>query len=190
MATSEEKHYVLVVHGTWNPPREGERLWYQLNDADPQNFCSQLNTRLEEFGLGGAVWRTLNGEPTDFGWSGANRHEDRIIAAKQLAKRIVEIATADPTARIHLVARSHGGNVALAAIQLYLSYLHWQAQSIWSIDEPERWRSLHYADRDYIHFFEGPEDVLNPTHLPPAEERARVRSWQQGPPGPKMARRL
>ena len=174
MPTSGERHYVLVVHGTWNPPQEGERLWYQLNDSDPQNFCSQLNARLEEFGLGGAVWRTLNGKPTDFSWSGANRHEDRIIAAKQLAKRIVEITTADPMARVHLVAHSHGGNVALAAIQLYLSYLHWQAQIIWSIDEPERWRSLVYKDLEYIRFFVGPEDMLLPLHLPPAEESARA----------------
>src|SRR5215469_15328029 len=113
MAASEETHYVLIVHGTWNPPREGRRLWYQLDDADSQNFCTKLNSALEYFGMGGAVWRSLNGEVTEFGWSGANRHEDRIAAARQLARRIVEISTADPTARIHLVAHSHGGNVVL-----------------------------------------------------------------------------
>jgi hypothetical protein len=172
MAASQEKHYVLVVHGTWNSPQEGTRLWYQLNDADPQNFCSQLNARLEEFGLGGSVWRPLNGEPTDFSWSGANRHEDRIVAARQLAKRIVEIATADPSARIHIVAHSHGGNVALGAIQLYLSYLHWQAQIIWNIDDLREWRSLDHREREYIHFFEGPESELLPVHLPPAKEHA------------------
>ena len=113
MAASEETHYVLIVHGTWNPPREARHLWYQLNDADSQNFCTKLNAALESYGMGGAIWRSLNGKVTEFGWSGANRHEDRIAAARQLAKRIVEITTADPTARIHLVSHSHGGNVVL-----------------------------------------------------------------------------
>ena len=180
MAASEETHYVLIVHGTWNPPREGRRLWYQLNDADSQNFCTKLKAALEPFGMGGAVWRSLNGKVTEFGWSGANRHEDRIAAARQLARRIVEITTADPTARIHLVSHSHGGNVVLGAIQLYLSYLHWQAQTLWNIDRPEeRRRVLLQKARHHFsapspfhdfHFSEASPDRFLPMELPPVKE--------------------
>src|SRR5262245_17349046 len=112
MASMTETHYVIVVHGTWNPPRPGERLWYQIDPADPDNFCNRLNTELEKAGLGRPVWRDCEGAVTEFSWSGANRHEARVAAAKELAARLVRITTRDPTARIHVVAHSHGGNVA------------------------------------------------------------------------------
>jgi hypothetical protein len=176
MAAPEETHYVLIVHGTWNPPHEGQRLWYQLDDADSQNFCTKLNSALEYFGMEGAVWRSLNGKVTEFGWSGANRHEDRIAAARQLAKRIVEITTADPTARIHLVAHSHGGNVVLGAIQLYLTWLHWQAQTLWSVDNPEERRKVLVQASNisrpspYHTFDEAPTEAFLPIELPPVKE--------------------
>lgn len=43
----KENHYVLVIHGTWNPPKVGDSCWYQLCDDDPDNFCSKLNAILE-----------------------------------------------------------------------------------------------------------------------------------------------
>jgi hypothetical protein len=164
---------VLVAHGTWNPPRDGERVWHQLDDANPENFCRQLNDRLDELGLGRAVWRPCKGEPTDFGWTGANRHQDRVFAAKQLAKRMVEIAARDPTARIHLVAHSHGGNVALAAVQLYLSYLQFQAQNVWHFNDTGR-RPGHPLVEGLAAFFEGPADDLSPLYLPPVRDSAEA----------------
>src|SRR5262245_43681537 len=160
-----ETHYVLVVHGTWNPPRDGERLWYQLDEANTANFCRQLNDRLDTTHIGRAVWRACDGEATDFAWSGANLHEDRIVAAKQLARRIVEISTKDPTARIHVVAHSHGGNVLLSAVQLYLSYLHFQSEIVWNFDSPNnRSRCTGY--------FEGEPETLSPLQLPPVKDFA------------------
>jgi hypothetical protein len=110
-------HYILVVHGTWNAPDRNVRMWYQLDPADPANFCQRLKQRLEANGLSGTVWPSPDGQLIDFVWSGENTHDARCAAGDRLAQVMREIASKDPDARIHLVGHSHGGNVVLRAVR-------------------------------------------------------------------------
>ncbi|CAI5496057.1 unnamed protein product [Closterium sp. Naga37s-1] len=126
---SQETHYVIVVHGTFAPPAGGPRTpWYQPAAPGEINFCNKLGALLAEGPLGdGCVWRVLPAEPPPqlgipypFYWDGTNRHEGRIDAAHKLAGLLDVIGRGDPSARIHVIAHSHGGNVLLKAIELYM----------------------------------------------------------------------
>lgn len=123
---SQSKDHVLVVHGTFNAPEPGVKKWYQLNPADPENFCIQLNAALERCGADLKIERDA---AAVFAWSGENRHEDRIEAAFRLRDKIIEL-TKDGRARVNIVAHSHGGNVTIKAVDLYLKYLYQQGRSI------------------------------------------------------------
>jgi hypothetical protein len=115
-----ETHYVLIIHGTWNAPASTEGAkWYQKAGA----FAEALASRLAGTPLAGAVWRSSKGRLTDFSWSGDNTHDARLNAATALCGEILSIRASDPTARIHLVAHSHGGNVVLKALELYQTQL-------------------------------------------------------------------
>ncbi|CAI6009453.1 unnamed protein product, partial [Closterium sp. NIES-65] len=125
---SQETHYVIVVHGTFDaPPVDGSRTWYQPAAPGEINFCSKIDARLAEGPLGGGcVWRELPVEPParlripyPFHWDGTNTHEGRIDASHKLARLLDLIANGDPSARIHVIAHSHGGNVLLKAIELF-----------------------------------------------------------------------
>ena len=131
-----DTHYVLVIHGTWNPPNPTAPTWHQLNESDPQNFCTKLNDELEIFGYGRPVWRGVDAKEITFGWSGANQHSDRIVAAEDLYKLIHRIVDEDPSARIHFVAHSHGANVLLHALSLYLKELRREGRAMF--DEARR----------------------------------------------------
>ncbi len=50
-----------------------------------------------------------------FDWSGGNSHRDRVKAAGELAEHLSAL-TAEPAAAHLVIAHSHGGNVALAAL--------------------------------------------------------------------------
>jgi hypothetical protein len=128
-----ETPYVQVIHGTWNPPVDGQQMWYQLHD-DEINFCHQLNNCFDELRFGAPVWRP--GGPASFKWSGANQHEDRVEGGKALVKQWRALLDADPHARIHIVAHSHGCNVVLYAIQQYLIDLKDEAKQL--LDQAER----------------------------------------------------
>src|SRR5687768_8846247 len=80
---ADETHYVLVIHGTFNAPQEGEHKWYQ-QDENRRNFCRRLNDALHEGPLGSAVWRQCGGRPLTFHWSGGNKDRDRDVAASDL----------------------------------------------------------------------------------------------------------
>jgi hypothetical protein len=118
-----ENHYVILVHGTWNAPVEGERHWTVLGPGQGSNLASKLNDGLEQRGLSRAVGRRANDVDTSFKWSGENNHAARIEAGRSLFALIKDIETQDPRARIHIVAHSHGGNVVLEAIERYLYQL-------------------------------------------------------------------
>jgi hypothetical protein len=118
-----DTQYVLVIHGTWNPPDSVSPTWHQLHESDSQNFCRKLNDALEGLGFGRAVWRHVSGQEIHFGWSGTNKDADRIAAGQALCELIWSIVRRDPSARIHLVAHSHGANVVLYALHLYLERL-------------------------------------------------------------------
>ncbi|CAI5485043.1 unnamed protein product [Closterium sp. Yama58-4] len=133
---SRETHYVLVVHGTFDsPPGPGSPPpWYFLDAKRADNFCHLIAKDLARTPLGfDAVWRTLPDShagmrlredvPYPFHWSGHNTHEARVQAGKALAQLIHAVGRADPSARVHVVAHSHGGNVALKAVSKYLSML-------------------------------------------------------------------
>ncbi|MBR0777768.1 hypothetical protein JQ625_23280 [Bradyrhizobium diazoefficiens] len=147
----DDTPYVIVVHGTWNPPQEGKRRWYQVNEADPDNFCTRLNERLAELGFGRPVGRSLDKRTIEFAWTGANNHDARMEAARRLHALIKDIADQDASARIHLIAHSHGGNVALKAIQEYLD-LHCElaerAYDDWRFEIDEDWWSLFIGPHD------------------------------------------
>ncbi|CAI5502373.1 unnamed protein product, partial [Closterium sp. Naga37s-1] len=90
---SQETHYVIVVHGTFDaPPDDGSRTWYQPAAPGEINFCSKIDARLAEGPLGGGcVWRDLPAEPParlripyPFHWDGTNTHEGRIDAAHKV----------------------------------------------------------------------------------------------------------
>ena len=52
-------------------------------------------------------------EIREFRWSGNNTHQARLDAGAELARAI---AKEDPERRIHIIGHSHGGNVALVAV--------------------------------------------------------------------------
>lgn len=125
-----DNHYVFVIHGTWNPPDSTSPRWHQLDETDPRNFCRQVNDHLERYGLGRIVWRSSNGHPTSFSWSGANEHRERLVAGEQLSKTWEELQRRDPFCRIHVIAHSHGCNVTLKAIEHYQTFLRSEAVEI------------------------------------------------------------
>ena len=132
--------YVIIVHGTWNEPRDGATNWYQPKESDPSHFCTRLNTELEAHGLGRPIGQTLGGKQIEFAWTGYNDHASRIAAAKQLADLIQQIERHDPSARIHFVAHSHGGNVLLAALEEYQERLAKLGRTIFrDIHRRKRW---------------------------------------------------
>lgn len=124
--------YVLVIHGTWNPPEKGGKpmKWFQLDPNDPENFCYRLNQELASGSLQNAVWQQCPGTDVTFEWSGDNTHEAREEGAKKLCELLGRMRRADPQARIHLIAHSHGGNVVLRAIELYFMLLEQEARRI------------------------------------------------------------
>ncbi len=113
-------HYLIVVHGTFAAPVRGRRQWYELDEGDATNFCAQLNGRLETAGLERPVERQFAGAPIRFSWSGENDHAARSAAAERLYRLITRLMAEDRSARVHLIAHSHGGNVVLTALNLYL----------------------------------------------------------------------
>jgi hypothetical protein len=115
--STPETHYILIVHGTWAPPKPGVIKWYQKCGE----FARDLAQRLEDTAAAGSVWRSCAGDPTDYSWSGSNTHVARLTAAKCLCDRITTIRNNDETARIHIIAHSHGGNVLLKALESYFS---------------------------------------------------------------------
>jgi pimeloyl-ACP methyl ester carboxylesterase len=103
--TKRRPAYVFVlVHGTFAPTAD----WAQLPG-------SELRTALQvEFSKEGALF-----EP--FVWRGLfssflnNAHRYRLRGAKALRNRLIQLRQDHPTAKIFVIAHSHGGNVALYA---------------------------------------------------------------------------
>jgi hypothetical protein len=122
--------YVLVIHGTWNSPTEGQLKWFQLDPNDPENFCYRLNQQLASGPLQDSVWRPCSGTEITFQWSGDNTHEAREEGARELCTLLRKMRSADPEARLHLIAHSHGGNVALRAVERYFAQLEAEARQI------------------------------------------------------------
>ena len=92
---SETRQIVTLVHGTFSP----HARWMR----DGGSLCDQLrampNTRLSRFC-----------------WSGSNTHSARLKAGKELAIHLRQLIRDFPGARQFVAAHSHGGNVALYAM--------------------------------------------------------------------------
>lgn len=121
--SGREEDIVLVIHGTFNNQdllKDPE--WFEPDPGNEDNFCTLLNRALAQTPLGEAVWRSIPREKI-FSWSGDNDHEERCLAAESLCAYLVGLVENHPTARVHLVAHSHGGNVVLKAVELYQEHL-------------------------------------------------------------------
>jgi hypothetical protein len=108
--------FVILVHGTFAAPKQGVNQWYELADSD--GFASKLHNRLRQGPLGDAV---LKGSAQRFFWSGENLHDARLEGARKLCSLLLNISRENPSARIHLVGHSHGGNVILGAIRSFIT---------------------------------------------------------------------
>ena len=108
---------VLIIHGTFNAPKEGEVQWYQLPEGEESQrkqgttFASRLKRLLAERGMPDAV-----SKEDEWRWDGANSHEGRLKASAELTTALEKLAEQDPSSRFHFVAHSHGGNVLLSAL--------------------------------------------------------------------------
>ena len=112
------KETVLVIHGTFAAPKQGVESWY----APGSEFCSELDERLERGGSPARCWAHLDECGEDlrklgkretpwFSWTGINNWLDRTAAARSLGQELAFLSKCGW--RCHLVAHSHGGNVAL-----------------------------------------------------------------------------
>jgi pimeloyl-ACP methyl ester carboxylesterase len=88
---------VILIHGTF----AADAPWTQANSA--------ITTSLESIPL-----TTIQVEK--FLWSGRNSFSDRREAAARLVNRFRQLASDNQTTGIHLVAHSHGGNIAMLAV--------------------------------------------------------------------------
>lgn len=115
-----EKETVLIIHGTFAAPVEGQLAWYEPGSA----FCRELDERLASKGASGRCWahleecgnelrRKAGRSTTYFSWSGRNSWLDRTVAAQQLVAEIEFLG--EKGWRWKIVAHSHGGNVVLEA---------------------------------------------------------------------------
>ncbi|CAI5468177.1 unnamed protein product [Closterium sp. Yama58-4] len=173
---TRETHYVIVVHGTFDaPPSDGTHTWYQPAVPGKHNFCSKIGALLARGPLGAdSVWRKLpagcaaagraaggrqGAAPYPFHWDGTNTHKGRVEAAEKLALLITDIACSDPAARIHIIAHSHGGNVLLKAVELYIRQLSSQSPAdLHPLVEQEFW-AAHRNGYDLIRKWRSPNQI-------------------------------
>jgi pimeloyl-ACP methyl ester carboxylesterase len=105
--------HLILVHGTWGRglpllARRSERgaSWCR----DGSLFLERLRLKLEK--------RSITHKTSQFLWSGANTFSERDLAARKLADNVAGAARRLPAHRHVIVAHSHGGNIALRALQL------------------------------------------------------------------------
>lgn len=91
-------HVVVLVHGTF------------ARAASWTRPDSPLATTVAK-ALGGSVLLT------SFEWSGRNSHAARLSGGTELAEYLRSLRLSYPTASLHIVAHSHGGNVVMYALR-------------------------------------------------------------------------
>jgi len=102
----------ILIHGTFAGPRAGVKQWYELGKDDEGSFINSLEGALRQRGdLDPITWRA-------FPWSGLNVHDDRVLAAEALYNVIRDVIDTPSESQLFLIAHSHGGNVALKALEL------------------------------------------------------------------------
>lgn len=92
------RYTVFVIPGTFSSNSK-----WGLKFDDQVNFLSELKR-----GLGKTCRCHYHL------WSGKNQHADRVLAARELAKKI---NAADPECQVILIGHSHGGNIAMLAAE-------------------------------------------------------------------------
>ena len=110
----------VIVHGTF----ARHLRWWRLGDGGVPTFADRLEAALSRRGLAGTVWKPAlaAGRTYEaFGWSGRNRHDDRVNGGRRLAAELNSLAesvgaTADAPLSVHFVGHSHGGNVVLETV--------------------------------------------------------------------------
>ena len=113
--TDIRKETVIIVHGTWAAPKADSTNWYlPSQDSSSSNFVSKLNFELEKQGATARCWAHCKDNDSFFHWSGKNDWIDRSLGASQLAATINRLQSEGW--RVHVIAHSHGGNVALEAL--------------------------------------------------------------------------
>jgi hypothetical protein len=108
---------VILVHGTFAAPKEGDLQWWQPGSE----FCQQLDERLAALESPARTWKNLEDMPV-YSWSGNNSWADRYTAAHALAEYLQQLQ--ENRWDFHVIAHSHGGNVLLQALQLRLAPLN------------------------------------------------------------------
>lgn len=111
------KETVIIVHGTWSAPKTGQTRWYEPIDGPSgfDSFVATLDRELKKRGSPARVWAHCTKANPYFHWSGTNSWIGRIHAASELAEQIVELQ--NDGWLCHIIAHSHGGNVALEALE-------------------------------------------------------------------------
>lgn len=92
------KHVVTLVHGTF----ARGAAWCRPDSK----LCAALTSEVE----GGVHFRV-------FEWSGKNTNSARLAAARELQSFLRDGFAMNPTSLHHIVAHSHGGNIALYALR-------------------------------------------------------------------------
>jgi hypothetical protein len=106
---------VLLIHGTYAALDPKRIQWYEP-DSD---FCRALDGALAKLEVNARCWATMDRHSAPFKWSGENDWLSRHEAASRLHDLIRSF-----NGHCHIVAHSHGGNVALQAIQMAPSRFH------------------------------------------------------------------
>jgi hypothetical protein len=138
---------VVLVHGTWTDTPG----WHKFDSARPNNFAARLADLLQERGITDAVERKFGDRTSHFSWSGKNDHRERLDAASRLAEHFSQLGELDPNIRIHVVAHSHGCNVVLKAVQLYLEQVADEANQFISSLVDQRMRGETDFDKAIKH---------------------------------------
>jgi hypothetical protein len=122
--TEAARETVIIVHGTWAAPTPGVVRWYQPGEGAraPGEFVSKLDEALRKRGSPARCWAHCTEGDEIFHWSGDNNWIMRTRAASALADYVVKLR--NEGWRCHLVAHSHGGNVALEALPQITTALH------------------------------------------------------------------
>jgi hypothetical protein len=118
------KETVIIVHGTWAAPdwagpkleESVKRKWYEFVDGRPgdEPFPTKLDAALQERGSPARCWAHCTKCDQIFHWSGGNSWIERTSAASQLGDYVTGLQ--NKGWRCHIVAHSHGGNVAVEAL--------------------------------------------------------------------------
>ncbi|GJP56298.1 hypothetical protein CLOM_g15365 [Closterium sp. NIES-68] len=120
--------------------------------------------------------RMVGGDvPYPFFWDGSNTHEGRVKAAEKLARLFDLIARSDPSARIHVISHSHGGNVLLKATELYMKKLPTESLSSLHPAIRKRFWAAHRRGFDMVKVWRQP---------------ARPSGWQRLFPSPVVMRSM